>query len=50
MTYLYIFWIALLFFVVIGTVFSTVLYVRYRKSNQAQGNGLNTLDSMIFQH
>ena len=50
MTYLYIFWIALLFFVVIGTVLSTVLYVRYRKSNETQGNRLNTLESMLFLH
>jgi hypothetical protein len=50
MTYLYVFWIALLVFVVIGTVFSTFLYVRYRNSNRAQGNRLNTLDSMLFQH
>ncbi len=50
MTYLYMFWIVLLFLVVIGTVLSTLLYARYRKSNRAQGNRLNTLDSMLFQH
>ncbi len=50
MTYLYMFWIALLLLVVIGTVLSTSLYVRYRKSNRAQGNRLNTLESMLFQH
>ncbi len=49
MTYLYVFWIALLLLVVVGTVFSTVLYVRYRNSNHAQGNRLNTLDSILFQ-
>ena len=50
MTYLYMFWIALLLLVVIGTVLSTVLYTRYRKSNRAQGNRLNTLERMLFQH
>ena len=50
MTYLYVFWIALLVFVVIGTVFSTVLYVRYRNSHEPQGDRLDTLDSMLFQH
>jgi hypothetical protein len=49
MTYLYMFWIALLLLVVIGTVLSTFLYARYRKS-RAQGNRLNTLESMLFQH
>ncbi len=49
MTYLYIFWIALLLFVVIGTVCSTRLYVRYRNSDETQGNRLNTLDSILFQ-
>lgn len=50
MTYIYMFWIALLLLVVIGTVLSTFLYARYRNSNRAQGNRLNTLDSMLFQH
>jgi cbb3-type cytochrome oxidase subunit 3 len=50
MTYIYMFWIVLLLLVVIGTVLSTFLYARYRKSNRAQGNRLNTLDSMLFQH
>ena len=50
MTYLYIFWITLLLLVVIGTVLSTFLYVRYRKSNETQENRLDTLESMLFQH
>jgi len=50
MTYLYVFWIALLVFVVIGTVFSTLLYVRYRSRNETQGGRLSTLDSVLFQH
>lgn len=50
MTYLYIFWIALLLLVVIGTVLSTALYARYRKSNRAQASRLNTLVSVLFQH
>ncbi len=49
MTYLYIFWLALVLLVVLGTFLSTRLYIRYRKSDQARGNRLNTLDSMLFQ-
>ena len=49
MTYLYIFWLALLLLIVIGTFLSTRLYIRYRKSDQARGNRLNTLDGMLFQ-
>ena len=48
--FLYIFWIALVLLIAVGTFLSTRLYTRYRKSDQARGNRLNTLDSMLFQH
>lgn len=50
MTYLSLFWIALVLLVGIGTVLSTYLYTRYRNSDQVRGNRLNTLESMLFQH
>ena len=46
---LFIIWIALLLFVAVGTFLSTLLHARYRKGDQARGNRLNTLDSMLYQ-
>jgi hypothetical protein len=46
---LYIIWIALLLLVAVGTFLSTILYTHFGKGNQARGNRLNTLDSMLYQ-
>lgn len=46
---LFIFWIALLLLVAVGTFLSTYLYSRFVKGNQERGNSLNTLDSMLYQ-
>ncbi len=47
--FLYIFWIALLLLIALGTVISTRFYARYGEGNQRRGNRLNTLDSVLFQ-
>jgi hypothetical protein len=49
MTYLSLFWIALVLLVALGTFLSTYLYTRYRNGDQARGNRLDTLESMLFQ-
>jgi hypothetical protein len=50
MTYLSLFWIALVLLIALGTLLSTYLYTHYRNSDQARGNRLDTLESMLFQH
>lgn len=46
---LFIFWIALLLLVAVGTFLSTYLYARFGKGNQERENSLNTLDNMLYQ-
>jgi hypothetical protein len=42
-------WIALVLLIAVGTFLSTRIYTRFVKGNQARGNRLNTLDSMLYQ-
>ncbi len=42
-------WIALVLLIAVGTFLSTRIYTRFVKDNQARGNRLNTLESMLYQ-